>query len=310
MRFLRRHPAPAPAPRPVAEVSRATPDSTLEQVALFLGDRIEEGWIETRGARVSDVLPTADPIIVRTLDAVGAAASHAFPADDVIAVAAPPSPPSALRVSRRRHQVAISAGPYTFTGRVHMLPGSSVDRQERPSDSRSDGAGDCAGCDRQRQDGRLPEWPLDWHRPGHQRAVGHADHYPARTGYLHADDRLLRNCVHLEERAGLAGPLLAHRLRVGRAELTSPCINPAGAAVWRWDRRRQPLTIRSWWEAVVARTARSSRISGRQRRPGLRPLGRRSWPLAHELFCLPELAGSPTMVVLPASFGCGTARGS
>jgi hypothetical protein len=125
MRFLRRRTEDiGHTPLPADEVAPPEPASTLAQVALFLADRIQEGLIETHGQRVSDVLKTADPILLQLADESGAALSSTYPADDVVAVAVPPAPQSPKRVSRRRHLVTINAGPYSIQGEAHMPPGA------------------------------------------------------------------------------------------------------------------------------------------------------------------------------------------
>jgi hypothetical protein len=110
--------------QPHEQLSAREPATTLVPVALFLADRIVEGWFESDGGRVSDVLRKTDPLVVRRTGDPGAEEEAAYAADAVIEVAAPPAPQSPLRVSRCRHAVTISADPYTISGGVHTLPGS------------------------------------------------------------------------------------------------------------------------------------------------------------------------------------------
>lgn len=100
-----------------------------EPIAVFRVGGVVEGWIPKQEGRISDGLNAADQMTVGTDPADGGATNWLeFSLDDVIAVAPAPRPVSPLRVSRRRHPIAVEAGPYRVTGTVHLPIGADPRR--------------------------------------------------------------------------------------------------------------------------------------------------------------------------------------
>jgi hypothetical protein len=96
---------------------------------VFRVDGVVEGWIPKQEGRISDGLHDADQMRVRIEAAAGSTSDWLeFSLDDVVAVAPAPRPPSAMRVSRRRHPVEVDAGPYRVKGIVHLPLGADPRR--------------------------------------------------------------------------------------------------------------------------------------------------------------------------------------
>jgi hypothetical protein len=100
-----------------------------DPIAVFRIDGVIEGWIPRLEGRVSDGLNDADRMSVRTGPPDGTPEDWLeLDLDDVVAVAAPPRPPSPLRAARRRYAVEIRAGPYRVKGIAHLPLGSDPER--------------------------------------------------------------------------------------------------------------------------------------------------------------------------------------
>jgi hypothetical protein len=126
--WKRRTEQPADA---VAGTSEARPEPA--PVAVFLLDRIVEGWIVPGQRRLSEGLNDGQPLRVQTSVETGEPGTEIdFDLDTVVAVAPPPqSQPSPARVSRRRHQLELRAGPYIINGVAHMPAGADPARYAR-----------------------------------------------------------------------------------------------------------------------------------------------------------------------------------
>lgn len=100
-----------------------------DPVAVFRVHGIVEGWIPKLEGRISDGLNDAEHMRVRTPGPDGISSQWMeLDLDDVVAVAAPPRPPSPARVARRQHVLEIDAGPYHVRGTAHMPPGADPQR--------------------------------------------------------------------------------------------------------------------------------------------------------------------------------------
>lgn len=113
------------------ETLGSEPSATGERdpVAVFQLDDIVEGWIPKIDRRISDALNDAGRLRVRTPGPGGLAEKWLeLDLDDVVAVAAPPRPPSPARLARRHHALDIEAGPYRLRGTAHMPLGADPHR--------------------------------------------------------------------------------------------------------------------------------------------------------------------------------------
>jgi hypothetical protein len=100
-----------------------------DPIAVFRLDSIVEGTVPKLDVRWTDALAVADRIYIRTQSDDGyARAQVIMNLDDVVAIAAPPRPPSPARVSRRQHPVEVTAGPYRVGGIAHLPPGADPER--------------------------------------------------------------------------------------------------------------------------------------------------------------------------------------
>ena len=100
-----------------------------DPIAVFRVQGIVEGWIPKLEGRISDGLNDAERMRVRTPGPDGISSEWLeLDLDDVVAVAAPPRPPSPARVTRRHHLLEIDAGPYRVHGTAHMPPGADPQR--------------------------------------------------------------------------------------------------------------------------------------------------------------------------------------
>ena len=100
-----------------------------DPVAVLGLDGIVEGWIPKLEGRMSDGLNEADLMRVRAPGPDGNSSRWIeLDLDNVVAVAAPPRPPSPARVARRQHAIEIDAGPYRVHGTVHLPLGADPRR--------------------------------------------------------------------------------------------------------------------------------------------------------------------------------------
>jgi hypothetical protein len=121
----------------------------LAPIELYTADARIVGWIEANGQRVTDLLndqdelrlwhPSPGPIAPPVTD--GSATDPAPPGDDSgewqsivtqqLILAMPPEWRAArqLRLHRKLRRVAISAGPFSITGNLHLAPGGEMDEQ-------------------------------------------------------------------------------------------------------------------------------------------------------------------------------------
>jgi hypothetical protein len=130
-----------------AAVAMASRD--LAPIELYTADARIVGWIAANGHRVTDLLseeselrlwhPSPGPIVAPT----GAeAANAAEPGSDEsgewqsvmtdqLILAMPPEWRAArqLRLHRKLRRVAVSAGPFSVTGNLHLSPGTEADEQ-------------------------------------------------------------------------------------------------------------------------------------------------------------------------------------
>jgi hypothetical protein len=121
----------------------------LAPIELYTADARIVGWIAANGHRVTDLLseeselrlwhPSPGPIVAPT----GAeAANAAEPGSDEsgewqsvmtdqLILAMPPEWRAArqLRLHRKLRRVAVSAGPFSVTGNLHLSPGTEADEQ-------------------------------------------------------------------------------------------------------------------------------------------------------------------------------------
>jgi hypothetical protein len=100
-----------------------------DPVAVFRVRDIVEGWIPKLEGRMSDGLNDAERMRMRTPGPDGTSRQWMeLDLDDVVAVAAPPRPPSPARVARRQHAIEIDAGPYHMRGTAHLPLGADPRR--------------------------------------------------------------------------------------------------------------------------------------------------------------------------------------
>jgi hypothetical protein len=121
-----KHP-PDAAPREIEAQPAPVP------VAVFLLDRIVEGWIVPGSGRLSELLNDGQPLRVQSsAEQVATGPGIEFDLDAVVAVAPPPqAQPSPARVSRRRHSLELHAGPYIISGVAHLPAGADPARYAR-----------------------------------------------------------------------------------------------------------------------------------------------------------------------------------
>ena len=118
--------------------TRTTPAAPVERapdpIAVFGIEGVIEGSIAWQERRLSDSLNAGEPLLVQAADAAG---WEELDPDQVIAVAAPPrDDPKASAIPRRRHAVELDAGPYRFSGVVHMPVGADPARFVRSTPQR------------------------------------------------------------------------------------------------------------------------------------------------------------------------------
>lgn len=106
-----------------------SPTGARDPIAVFGVDGIVEGTVPKLDGRMTEALAEADSIQIRTEPRDGFAADRVvMKLDVVVAIAAPPRPPSPARVSRRQHAVEFIAGPYRVSGIAHLPPGADPER--------------------------------------------------------------------------------------------------------------------------------------------------------------------------------------
>jgi hypothetical protein len=109
----------------------AEPSITGERdpVAVFRTDGIVEGTIPKLDGRMTESLAEAAHLHIRTSSSDGASSQRVvLDLDEIVAIAAPPRPPSPYRVARRQHVVEIRAGPYRVSGVAHLPLGADPER--------------------------------------------------------------------------------------------------------------------------------------------------------------------------------------
>lgn len=109
----------------------AEPSSTgaRDPIAIFAVDGIVEGTVPQLDERMTEALAGADRIQIRTTPAAGLSSDRVvLELDDVVAIAAPPRPPSPARVRRLQQAVEFFAGPYRVEGIAHLPPGADPGR--------------------------------------------------------------------------------------------------------------------------------------------------------------------------------------
>lgn len=119
----------------------------LAPIELYTADARIVGWISANGQRVTDLLndqdelrlwhPSPGPIVEPT----GAEGADPEPGDETgewqsvvtaqLILAMPPEWRAArqLRLHRKLRRVALSAGPFSVTGNLHLVPGTEGDEQ-------------------------------------------------------------------------------------------------------------------------------------------------------------------------------------
>ena len=106
-----------------------SPTGERDPIAVFGIDGIVEGTIPKLDGRITERLTEASQMHVRTAAADGGAGDRlVMDLDTVVAVAAPPRPPSPYRVNRRQHALEIKAGPYRVRGVAHLPHGADPQR--------------------------------------------------------------------------------------------------------------------------------------------------------------------------------------
>lgn len=106
-----------------------SPSGERDPVAVFRVDGILEGTVAKADGRMTERLHEAAEMQIRTAAHDGGSGDRLLiDLDDVVAVAAPPRPPSPYRVSRRQHTVEIRAGPYLVRGVAHLPLGADPQR--------------------------------------------------------------------------------------------------------------------------------------------------------------------------------------
>lgn len=121
----------------------------LAPIELYTADARIVGWIAANGQRVTDLLseetelrlwhPSPGPIVEPTgAEAAGAAAPGSDDSGEwqsvmtaQLILAMPPEWRAArqLRLHRKLRRVAITAGPFSITGNLHLAPGTEADEQ-------------------------------------------------------------------------------------------------------------------------------------------------------------------------------------
>ena len=106
-----------------------SPTGERDPVAVFGVEGIVEGTVPKIEGRLTERLHEANRMHIRTVADDGRTEDALLiDLDEVVAVAAPPRPPSPYRVSRRRHAVEINAGPYRVRGVAHLPLGADPQR--------------------------------------------------------------------------------------------------------------------------------------------------------------------------------------
>lgn len=120
----------------------ATTGHDLAPIELYTSDARIVGWIAANGQRVTDLLndhdelrlwrPSPGPIVAptdhtgetTTVDAEGGGEWQSLVTDQLV-LAMPPEWRAArqLRLHRKLRRVALSAGPFSVTGNLHLAPG-------------------------------------------------------------------------------------------------------------------------------------------------------------------------------------------
>jgi hypothetical protein len=101
----------------------------LQPLLLFRRSRVESGWIDPGGQRLTDLLNRQDAVRVLLAGADGAPADwESCRVDELLLVAPPPRPTDPSRwLPRRRRRVGLRIGPYRVVGTAHMPPETEVE---------------------------------------------------------------------------------------------------------------------------------------------------------------------------------------
>ena len=105
-----------------------SPRGERDPIAVFRADGIIEGWIPRLEVRISDGLNDADYMRIRAETSAGVSGWLELDLHEVVAVAAPPRPPSAARLPRLPYAVVIETEPYRVQGTAYLPPGADPDR--------------------------------------------------------------------------------------------------------------------------------------------------------------------------------------
>ena len=106
-----------------------SPTGERDPIAVFGLNGIVEGTIPKVDGRLTESLAEVQRVQIRATPTHGSAGGRVvIDLDDVIAVAAPPRPPSPYRVARRHHVLEIDAGPYRVRGVAHLPLGADPER--------------------------------------------------------------------------------------------------------------------------------------------------------------------------------------
>jgi hypothetical protein len=118
--------------RPLGEVEGSTVRAVaidLQPLLLFRRSRVESGWIDPEGQRLTDLLNRQEALRLLL------AGEEGEPADwvscrvgELLLVAPPPRPTDPSRwLPRRRRRVGLRVGPYRVVGTAHMPPETEVE---------------------------------------------------------------------------------------------------------------------------------------------------------------------------------------
>ena len=131
---------PGPAATQGSTAVALSPD--LAPIELYTADARIVGWIAPQGQRVTDLLSASDELRLwrpspGSLDEADVSAAPQIAGDNgewqslptaQVVLAMPPEWRASrqLRLHRRLRRVAVSAGPFSVTGNVHLAPGAEV----------------------------------------------------------------------------------------------------------------------------------------------------------------------------------------